>query len=226
MLSLSCWLATSHGAESQFSPHNEIAEWEALNYDIIEEALDNYYKCFDDFPTGNNREVIRQLSGLNPKGKRFFYLGNRWIFDRNGFLLDEWGQPYQFTFSGSKRRVVSTNYEIGLAARKDGQNLQFPKTPDGSREAVRRIESIGYCYQLALGVKILVQLKGKALPLDQIKKLLFATHAGDPIIFTFDHKTELIDPWGTPYVIELSDQRVFVHSKHTSYVAVESLPRP
>ena len=62
-------------------------------------ALSDYKVEFGSFPEGDSRSVSKALQGDNPKHKRFIALRHNEI-SPDGDILDPWGTPYLFYFSG------------------------------------------------------------------------------------------------------------------------------
>jgi hypothetical protein len=76
-------------------------------------ALALYKEEFGTYPAGNSRAVSKALQGDNPKQKHFIEL-SRGEVSPEGDLLDPWGTPYLFYFSGQKPLIRSA-----------GENRQF-----------------------------------------------------------------------------------------------------
>ncbi len=75
----------------------------------IAEALRGYHQEFRDYPHGNsNKEIADAIFGKNPKKLIFLENSRRHGFtNEHGDLVDPWGTPYQFTFTGDKFEIWS-----------------------------------------------------------------------------------------------------------------------
>lgn len=62
----------------------------------IEEALMQYYKDYQDYPTGESVEVIKCLLGQNPHQKTYLREDFRKLLDPSGLPLDGWKRALRF----------------------------------------------------------------------------------------------------------------------------------
>ena len=207
--------------------HDVIGEEVTRYTSWFEDGIGHYNADFGTFPAGGNREICRQLFGLNSKQKKYVPLYLFSVFDDQGNLLDPWLEPYLFTIQNGKMRLSSNNY-VRNESRGDNV-LAYKQRPHITKTRYTNSN----CYKIALGTLLVVQHTHAVPPLKDLPHLLGNFNWNDgPIFLTpnedFTSKSArldfngLYDAWGTPLIIELSDQRVSVHSKHTDYVGVES----
>jgi type II secretory pathway pseudopilin PulG len=100
-------------------------EWEGIRHiegvtRALQMALAQYKQEFGEYPAGDNRAVSKALQGENPKKKPFIELGRNEV-SPEGDLLDPWGTPYRFYFSGGRPLIRSA-----------GENRQFDSSASKS----------------------------------------------------------------------------------------------
>ena len=77
-------------------------------------CMEIYKEKFGDFPHGNNRDVVRILSGDNSRKAQYLSLGNRFT-NHSGEAIDGWGTPLQI-------EILRTNTPMVRSA---GPNKKF-----------------------------------------------------------------------------------------------------
>jgi hypothetical protein len=74
----------------------------------IDLALRAYKAHYGDYPAGKSLDVIKTLSGKNPKRIEFLDWNGRFCAtDANGRLRDEWGTPYLISSSRDSYAIRS-----------------------------------------------------------------------------------------------------------------------
>lgn len=73
---------------------------------IIEKALVEYQKDFEEIPINNSPETCQILLGVNPRKKQYLSPNN--VILRSGKLVDYWKRPFNFNISHEKPSVLSS----------------------------------------------------------------------------------------------------------------------
>lgn len=199
--------------------HGTLSEDVAGDTFDLKDSAQDYYGDFHRFPAGDNRSIVRQLAGLNPKKKTYKLLGGN--FDRDGNIVDLWNEPYVFDFRRKREPVYSRRYKQDLADQKNGRLPpdRYDPTYHQTKEDIAR----GACYELALAVRVVVERQASAPSAQEAIRAVYAPYHLTPKAV----QNLLVDPWGSPYVIRLTPTQVTSSSVHLpNAVATEPLNEP
>ena len=84
---------------SEIISHDSLTDLVAVITGDYESGLNDYRKDFHKLPKADNREVTRQLFGLNRKHKQYVIPELGTMVDDYGNVSDPWLEPYHFHLS-------------------------------------------------------------------------------------------------------------------------------
>ena len=70
----------------------------------LKTALNAYHDKYSDYPTGENSNIVRMLTGGNPQ--KIMFLNFRRSSEHPDEMLDPWETPYQIQFSQQTNFVI------------------------------------------------------------------------------------------------------------------------
>ena len=78
-----------------------------LNADEVGRGIDHYKKSFGEFPTGENKDIIKKLSGENPRHVVLIQNVSESI-NLQGEIVDMWRIPLKVQFEGTNSFTIKS----------------------------------------------------------------------------------------------------------------------